>query len=387
MAAHSGPNAVTENLVLSFDMGNTEKSWKGKPTTNLISNPLPNGTISGVAASGGGGTLSYDSENAAIEWVRTSYASWGAYNYVLPVFNGNLDTSSQYTISFEWKTDNIDIPDSSYNYNLVQGNGQSAAASCNLLSFSTLQDSGWYSFSYTFFPNNTGVSAYNRVIMGNKNTSVSTFYWRKIQFQQESFRTPFAVGTRSNTQAILDLTGQRSVTVQALSYNSDNTFEFDGTDDILYINYGSTLNPTVTSISISAWVKSNTTSGARMWLDAGGGNGTNQRFYSALSTSSGHGVGIQGSAWSSGSTPADTNWHYQTIVMDASANTAYVYDNSELVLTRTYTSYTFVGDIRIGGRPGYPWLGKIDAVKIYNQALTATQVKQNFAALRGRYGI
>jgi hypothetical protein len=73
--------------------------------------------------------------------------------------------------------------------------------------------------------------------------------------------------------------------------------------------------------------------------------------------------------------------------MDASANTAYVYDNSELVLTRTYTSYTFVGDIRIGGRPGYPWLGKIDAVKIYNQALTATQVKQNFAAIRGRYGI
>jgi hypothetical protein len=39
------------------------------------------------------------------------------------------------------------------------------------------------------------------------------------------------------------------------------------------------------------------------------------------------------------------------------------------------------------GGTGYQWSGKIDTVTMYNRALTATEVQQNFNALRIRYGI
>ena len=36
---------------------------------------------------------------------------------------------------------------------------------------------------------------------------------------------------------------------------------------------------------------------------------------------------------------------------------------------------------------GYKIYGKIPTMKVYNRALTATEVAQNFNALKGRFGI
>jgi hypothetical protein len=40
-----------------------------------------------------------------------------------------------------------------------------------------------------------------------------------------------------------------------------------------------------------------------------------------------------------------------------------------------------------GGTSGTPFLGDISQVLIYNRALTAVEVTQNFNAMRGRFGI
>ena len=40
MALTHSPNIVTTGLVFSYDMGNTEKSWKGQPTTNLVGDSM-----------------------------------------------------------------------------------------------------------------------------------------------------------------------------------------------------------------------------------------------------------------------------------------------------------------------------------------------------------
>ena len=47
------------------------------------------------------------------------------------------------------------------------------------------------------------------------------------------------------------------------------------------------------------------------------------------------------------------------------------------------------GTPKIGTYQGtnYNMSGNIDSVKIYNKALTASEIKQNFNALRGRFGI
>ena len=36
MSCHAGPNIVENGLVFCYDMNNTQKSWKGAPTTNLV---------------------------------------------------------------------------------------------------------------------------------------------------------------------------------------------------------------------------------------------------------------------------------------------------------------------------------------------------------------
>jgi hypothetical protein len=57
---------------------------------------------------------------------------------------------------------------------------------------------------------------------------------------------------------------------------------------------------------------------------------------------------------------------------------------------QTQTSYLGTGTVRIGatysGGGNYA-NGRFSSVKIYNKVLTASEIKQNFEALRGRYGI
>ena len=51
----------------------------------------------------------------------------------------------------------------------------------------------------------------------------------------------------------------------------------------------------------------------------------------------------------------------------------------------TTTGFVDIGRVSWWG-PSY-WEGNIAEVKVYNSALTASEIQQNFNALRGRYGI
>ena len=172
----------------------------------------------------------------------------------------------------------------------------------------------------------------------------------------------------------------------AYSSFGNGSITFDGTGDYVLTNYGQGLNPATTPFTVEAWVKSGTTSSARMWIDVGN-NGASEtaRFYATLITGGADNVGIQTNGWDV-SNPVDTNWHYQAIVMDGS--TARMYDNGILSDTESYTSYTIEGNFILGGRYDlYNWLGQIANFKVYNKALSATEVAANFEATRNRFGI
>ena len=98
----------------------------------------------------------------------------------------------------------------------------------------------------------------------------------------------------------------------------------------------------------------------------------------------------------------DGSWHYSPSVSTA-LNTwqciAYSYDGTNLTIYSNGVSggsNSYVGTPNSGGggvRIGRRWdiadyfAGSISAVKVYNRALSATEVLQNFNALRSRYGI
>ena len=84
--------------------------------------------------------------------------------------------------------------------------------------------------------------------------------------------------------------------------------------------------------------------------------------------------------------------HYvYTLSKPASVYVAKLYVNGQLNSTNTtsVTSYTFgsLNNFTIGGPSGDFVNGNIAVVKVYNRALSAAEVKQNYNALRDRFGI
>ena len=87
-------------------------------------------------------------------------------------------------------------------------------------------------------------------------------------------------------------------------------------------------------------------------------------------------------------------WHH--IVCTRTSATAAIYINGVLTATGggggswTGNNIWSAMDGLIGNNPNniYYWAnGSISVAKIYNRALSATEIQQNFNAVRGRYGI
>jgi hypothetical protein len=152
---------------------------------NLITNnPTPTTNTTGYAVVGGQGTLTFDSEQSAIRWIRTSYESWGAYVWNNSIQNYLFDKFSNYTITFEWKFGTSHTANQSYNFEIINGPGTyTILGNIGLTANSTLQESGWYRFTRTHTPLQDGVgqTIQYRII---RSTTVGTtdIYWRKLEY-------------------------------------------------------------------------------------------------------------------------------------------------------------------------------------------------------------
>jgi hypothetical protein len=90
----------------------------------------------------------------------------------------------------------------------------------------------------------------------------------------------------------------------------------------------------------------------------------------------------------------DNNWHYAlaTISNISTGNLIIYVDGTQVYSTTVpnYTTNTSTYPLWVGGWTGgtsYLYNGSLSNVQIYNRILSATEITQNFNALRGRYGI
>ncbi len=375
MSAHASPNIITDGLVFLYDTDDG-KSYKGEPTTNL--NPF---TLSDSGTDGSGqssvGTRTVISDN----YVRiVDAASNTRQSHVIT----GLTASTTYTISIGYKK-LVGTP--TFRFQIQDYSGSSYLRTIKFTNTNEIgieDKEGWQLASWTF----TLGSDANAVRIwyqdgADYTTYTHSFELQNPQLEAKSHATPYVDGTRSATQGLIDRTGTSTIDISNASFDSNAQMSFDGTDDIINTGLFSGRNPSTDPFTVEAMVKSDVTSGSKIWVDATS-NGSNQRFYSALIDSTSHAIGIQGSAWSD-PTPGDTNWHHQVIVMDGS--TAKAYNNGELASSKSYTSYTLAGGLNIGGRSGYRWVGQIPIFKIYDRALTQTEVAQNYNAFKDRFGL
>jgi hypothetical protein len=154
----------------------------------------------------------------------------------------------------------------------------------------------------------------------------------------------------------------------------NKALNFDGSDD--YVTYPTTL-PT-TNFSISVWFKTNASSGQTMFTstDSTRVNGVKLRLDSTGVTK----VYVEPNTSTVGTKAYnDGKWH-QMLVSASSTETKVYMDGvvdktyGAALLSGTYTFYKRIGD---GGAQEF-FNGSIDEVKIYNYALTASDVKTDY---------
>ena len=190
-----------------------------------------------------------------------------------------------------------------------------------------------------------------------------------------------------------DLKGPNNVTLlNGPTFSTDNLgcIVFDGNDD----NSQFSNIVSRTANTISAWVYNEDLSqdgtvvgnwGAQfiLYMDTGGAGDGYRTLYST-------GGGTKGTS-SDNINAIQDQW--QNVVATFSGTAASLYVDGEFIQAQTFASTTMAddsGDWAIGANQPNgvnDFEGKISNVSIYNKALTAQEVKQNYNALKGRFGL
>ena len=179
----------------------------------------------------------------------------------------------------------------------------------------------------------------------------------------------------------------------AVDFNSNNLgyWEFDSTDDL--INPGTVFTDT-TSKTLACWFNpasfqnGNTRHMIAKW-NAGGSKrviqlnmNNNTPIFFVSSNGSSH-------SSISGTSITANNWYYLVGVFDDDNNKIRISLNGEDFTSTSYTA-GMVSDsttnLNIGGQnDAGTFLGDISIVQIYNKALSVSEVKQNYNALKNRF--
>ena len=177
------------------------------------------------------------------------------------------------------------------------------------------------------------------------------------------------------------------------SSNNKGIFSFDGTDD--YFDTGiSTGTYDANGNSFFAWVYTTTYDRQKIWSwYALVNNIQNRGDFELQSTSNNLKFQAYGQT-----TDNDTGftittnkwWHVGFVWNPGQTVTIYVNGESKFNGTQTLSSQANGGNFRIGWRPYQnekPWQGYMSQVTLYDRQLLANEVRQNFNATRGRFGV
>jgi hypothetical protein len=367
MALVQSPSIVTNGLAFYYDMSNTQKSWKGAPTENLVSLA---GSDSAIQRSG----TAYPFYNVGLTSLIQS--RWTASNNVLSmsfegrrnlVNGGTGDGGDGYPVAYVYFTD------------------WSWAAAVGISTYD------WSYTTQTFtMPNPAGKGInFDVYHMNAGNPGLSFSRNHQVEFGSRS--TPFVNGTRTNTQAITDLVGNNTVTVNSLTYASDGTFSFNGsTNHIITTNTG--MSHGTGNFTYSCWANFAGLPVVGTFFENGFyTNGILIRFETNIIR-----IYAQYSATTYTNAfsfiPTIGQWYH--LVITRVGDNLLLYSNGILLSTITFGSninvvpsnnLMFIGMSQ--HQAGQCFNGQIASAQVYNRALSAAEVQQNFNAQRGRYSI
>lgn len=393
MSLGHGASIVRNGLVFYFDSANIQKSWKGAPVTNLAKNASNqvDWSVSNLTQTVSRSTIT------ANEVYRITSTTGTGLTFRIGFTNATLVNGATYTVS--------------YRYRIISGGP-------------VFQARDWCDTAITTTTTALGGGIFYETATGTRATYDSTYRFLDfeisnntvveiwdLQLEERSFATPYSSAQiRSNTQALIDLTNINTITVDSLTYESNNTFSFNGSSNFMRPNI---THSYLSSSCLEAVFRKNTVTGRKYlfgyrhndgysWPTIGSMYFTDSTLKASVITASEAYREV-----SSSLTISANQFYHVCLNKDTSSGLLEIFVNGVSRGSISFNAATygqwpsagqFVGAniLDIGkstnNSAGQGWGadffdGIIPVAKVYNRILTATEIAQNFSAIRGRYGI
>ena len=414
MPTSVGPNTKgEENLVFGFDTGDTVNSYKGEPTVNLFPDPtytstdgfIQNNTV--YTRKPGQG---YDGLDSVEGVVSSSYVSgqierrWsinlspGFYTHTFYV-KKNCDFKRIEHLG----TAQVTSGGSSQQQFSVDVNAGTVNPNPGFTDYD-IQDYGdWWKVWYKIEISGSGNAIFDYepyYEVGNR------FEFCGSQIEAKTHPTPFTPDTRSATEGLIDLIGTSTIDLTNVSFDSNAQMTFDGTDDM--VTHDAIQFLSGSSYTLSQWQQFDSNANTawqafcgddRFVVGESVNNGgfymwhSNGQFwwYQSFDNPTYYGVISQTLSGGNifdrmiGESPFSVD-----VTFEGSTNTMKIYINGELEATATPTWAPGLDRItfdKIGGSSTRRFAGNIPTQKIYSRALTASEIKANYNAIKGRFNI
>lgn len=356
-----------DNLIFYMDHMNS-KSWKGKPTTNLLyDSGVINWNVSNLDAAITRTTL------IANQRYRITSTTGGAFRLDVPL--AKLTNNLPYCLSYKFK--------------IISGATFQMNDWCDTaLTSNTTTSFGSYSYSVAHGTRSVYDSTFRFMDFTiSANTVVEIW---DVQLEQATYASPFVVGVRANTESIRDMIGGNTIT-STVRYDSVGMYTFN-TDAVMYFPENSPFN--LQEFTIEVWAKTNNLSQNGFFFEKGQVNTQYSLFQQSASILFRRNYGgLTDMSFNSSLYFTTANW-FQLVATHRPGEQR-VYANTQLAAsnTNTGTIATNTNGCSIGayggfnGSRSYFYNGEIGVVKVYNKFFSQDDVNRNFNSMRRRYGI
>ena len=411
MSISSPIKIATDNLVFHYDAG-SKRSYVGAPTSNVFYTPTPDSSGTATFNVQGAGTftriLSGNYGGYDIQATDVVYKfDFSANNYCW--YHGNdYNIPSGYSVTFAFdyyvSPNAVGYPNVNFLANIENG-GNGLGASITDPTPSTV--GVWKRAVMTPGGTSNG-SGFSRFLLypgacpGYLATSGYILY-KNPQAEMRAFSTSYiptgasSTGSRSVTSSLFDFTGNYNIDLTSAGYDSSGGLLYSGAQNLSVGDMGSQFQ----NFTVDIWFKSNAVENYRNpidcnWLQY---NGSYSNIGPRLEqNSSGNLVWVVGDISSNyqnltvvSSGLDSSKYHNAVITKDGTSLKTYYNGNLVTSTTATYTHPGYFRSVQIGrgfSTSSERWFsGTIPICRIYNRALTASELSLNYNASKGRFGL
>ena len=393
MPSHAGPNpALDSNIVFSYDTGDTSNSYRGEPTTNTVGNlnsynPLDLYTW---ASTGNTSTWSRDTSTplSPVKGIPLKEVSSGTDSYS-DTYNTSQDNISAASSGQTWTVSVYALANAGTNLQIWIFGANSSGNYVELAVNGFTSTGQWQRISVTMtFSNGSTAYVQSRVATS---TNGGVIWWDGLQVEQKPNPTQFTTGTRSATQGLLPLINNPTIDLSSVSFDSNAQMIWDGTDDTISINSYPAIE-LADNISIEyVYMRLSTdpvldviankyhTVGWELFCQTG----------ATFALAGRNGDGTYYATSNPAYTIQNNQYYHLVAIKDGFSWKLYVNGQLYSYLTAgTIGTWSNSGILQIGGEgAGYYPNMKLPIFKIYNSALSADQVKQNYQQYKTRFNL